>query len=242
MHNIQNHNSNILFYSDFICIFFPHQKTTDSRSFPPNNPPFTHLRLGDWRRQPWRIWEKRVMDTSIQMFSYLYGCRYHLFYWVIYGCFYLKIIGPFNSPAINSSFFPPPRCIRQILWKNGGNSGTPTCAITWDKIPTSLQENQQLVIHQKYDWLIESFNPFELQGFACIDPFFGWVFFNITFASRSWCPTQSWTPCGLPNPGLPWVLVKLSPGENRNCRKLPPAILGDLPGKMVTFSLNRLCN
>ena len=70
--------------------FFRIKKTTDSRSFPPNNPPFTHLRLGDWRRQPWRIWEKRVMDTSIQMFSYLYGCRYHLFYWVIYGCFYLK--------------------------------------------------------------------------------------------------------------------------------------------------------
>lgn len=73
----------IWFYSNFIgiyffCIYLPHHKTTDSRSFPPL---FTHVsRLGGWRRQPWRIlWETPVMDTSIQMFGYLYGCRYHFF-------------------------------------------------------------------------------------------------------------------------------------------------------------------
>lgn len=92
-------------------------------SHPPNSPPFTHLRLGDWRRQPWRIlWEKPVMDTSIHTFGYWYGCRYHFFIWcfmdvIMVMLFWLKIIGPFHSPAINSSSFPPRRCIRQMLWK-----------------------------------------------------------------------------------------------------------------------------
>ena len=81
--------------------FFPIKKPLIlGVSPPPNNPPFTHvLRLGDWRRQPWRIlWEKRVMDTSIHIFGSLYGCRYHFFIeWfmdvIMVMLFWLNIIG-----------------------------------------------------------------------------------------------------------------------------------------------------